>query len=528
MNNAVIYARFSSHGQNEQTIESQIRICKEYAQKQGLNVIRIYDADKAKSASKETHKRRDLHKMFADAETKTFQYIIVYKLNRFARNRNESRIFKSELERHGVRVLSATEHITDDEGGELYEMILEWNDEKYSQRLSKNILDGIDTSVENGTYTGGTIIYGYKLIDSGLRGRKDSVIHKVAIDDEQAELVKFAFNEYAKGTSKKDIADILNNRGIRINGKLFKGRTFDKWFSNEKYTGVFTLGGRTVSNMYPALIDKLLFNKVQGRLKQNAYFSGANSAKELYLLTGKLRCGHCESLMTADKGKSRLGIIYSYYACKKMRIKMEVPECIKKRENKENLEKDVVEIVVKYLRKPENANRAAEDTVNYYEKRTGLDNIKSIDMRIIKIRQEVNELADAFVKAKSALLQNTIENKISDFETILADLQEQKTKLELERGLQLTKKDILDFISTIIAGNSNDKEYRQKIINHLIKVIYVSDNDMITAWLSLSDEKEMGIVSLDNTNKVLNDTFGMKMGQYLCSSLIPSAQPYKN
>jgi len=268
MNTAVIYARFSSHGQNEQTIEGQIRICKEYAEKNGFNVIKVYQGDKAKSASKETEKRKDLHRMFSDASTGTFQHIIVYKLDRFARNRNESRIFKSELLKHGVRVLSATEQITDDEGGELYEMFLEWNDEKYSQRLSKRVHHGIDTSVRNGTYCGGFVIFGYKLIDTDKRGSK-GIIHKVAVDEPQAEIVRFIFTEYAKGTGKKEIANALNSKGAKYNGKPFVFRTFENWLSNAKYTGEFMLGERICDNTYPQIIDKALFAEVQKRLKSN-------------------------------------------------------------------------------------------------------------------------------------------------------------------------------------------------------------------------------------------------------------------
>ncbi|MCL2556151.1 MAG: recombinase family protein [Firmicutes bacterium] len=527
MNNAVIYARFSSHGQNEQTIDSQIRICKEYAQKQGLNVIRIYDGDKAKSASKETEKRRELHKMFSDAETKTFQYIIVYKLDRFARNRNESRIFKSELQKHGVRVLSATEHITDDEGGELYEMILEWNDEKYSQRLSKIVLEGLDTSVGKGTFTGGYLIYGYKLIDSGMRAKKGSVVHKVIVDEEQAELVKFVFEEYAKGTDKKEIADMLNSQGHRYKGKLFKGRTFDRWLSNDKYTGEFVFGGREVKNMYPQIIDRLLFEQVQERLKRNAYFSGANSTKEPYLLTSKLRCGHCESLMTADKAV-KAKAIYRYYACKKMRVS----ECDKKRENKESLEKDVVEIVVRFLKKPENLNKLADDLMDYQEQRLGGDGLRSLEVRINKTQQEVEELADAFVKAKSSLLQNTIEKKMNDFEMLLDDLQTQKHKLELERGKRITKTDIIDCIADLLQGDTNHLDYRRKIIDNLISVIYISDNGLIVPYLKTKDTKIVSEPSLDTTNSVLNNIFGTNFGTNLddkehfsSSTLLPTAPP---
>ena len=142
MENAVIYPRYSSHGQNDMTIEGQIRICTEFAHSRGLNVIKIYP-EKAKSASKDTHKRKAFQQMLHDAESGAFQYIIVYKFDRFARNRFESMMIKHQLkEKCGVKVLSALEPVTDDEGGELYEMFVEWNDEKYSQRLSVRIRDG--------------------------------------------------------------------------------------------------------------------------------------------------------------------------------------------------------------------------------------------------------------------------------------------------------------------------------------------------------------------------------------------------
>ena len=81
-------------------------------------------------------------------------------------------------------------------------MFVEWNDEKYSQRLSVRIRDGLTTSVENGTFTGSKLIFGYKLIDTDKTGKKGT-IHKVAIDEKQAEIVRFVYNEYAKGTDKQ-------------------------------------------------------------------------------------------------------------------------------------------------------------------------------------------------------------------------------------------------------------------------------------------------------------------------------------
>ena len=146
MKNAVIYARFSSQGQNEQSIESQIRICTEYAEENGYSVVEVYK-DKARTGTNDS--RPAFQKMIKDAASGQFQYIIVYMFDRFARNRHDSILYKEMLKRdYGIRVVSATQPISDDEGGEFYEMFLEWNDEKYSKRLSKRVKNGLDTSVK--------------------------------------------------------------------------------------------------------------------------------------------------------------------------------------------------------------------------------------------------------------------------------------------------------------------------------------------------------------------------------------------
>ena len=472
MNNAVIYARFSSVGQNEQTIEGQTRVCRDYAERQGLSVIGVYDADKAKSASKETEKRKDLHRMFADAETGAFQYIIVYKMDRFARNRNESRLFKGELAKHGVRVLSATENITDDEGGELYEMFLEWNDEKYSQRLAKRIRDGLITSLENGTYTGTKIIYGYKLIDTDRKGKK-GVIHKVAIDEEQAAVVRSVFEQYAKGRSKKEIVDELNAQGLKHKGEPFHTRLFEKWLVNVKYTGEFERFGRVWDNIYPPIIDKLTFERVRERLKENQILSGANSAVEPYFLTGKAHCMKCGTPMVSDGGTCRNGSKLYYYACKKKKKNL----CIKKRNYKNPLERGVTVFVQDCLSDPAIADKAVDDSLNFHERRTGDDGLKSIETRIANANAEAEQMTSSYITAKSDLLRANIEKKMSELEIYLKDLNAQKARIKLERGAIVTKAQLLEFVAELVKGDPDDKAFQKKIIDNLVYKVYIDDTD---------------------------------------------------
>ena len=91
---------------------------------------------------------------------------------------------------------------------------------------------------------------------------------------------------------------MLNEQGYRVKGKLLKGKSFDKWLTNQKYTGTFTFGGRECSNIYPPIIDKETFDAVQERLAKNRYtLGGKETARVPYLLTGNVVCanGHTKS-----------------------------------------------------------------------------------------------------------------------------------------------------------------------------------------------------------------------------------------
>ena len=139
------------------------------------------------------------------------------------------------------------------------------------------------TSVNNGTYTGGRLIYGYK---------KDG--NRVVIDEDAAEVVRYIFAEYAAGVSKTDIAAALNKKGLRHHGgKLYTAKSLDKMLVNQKYTGTFYFGDRLATKTFPRIIEQSVFDAVQKRAQANKYFSGANSAKVTYLLQGKVYCGHC-------------------------------------------------------------------------------------------------------------------------------------------------------------------------------------------------------------------------------------------
>ena len=138
--NVVIYARFSSHSQTEQSIEGQLKVCYEYAKSNGYTVIGEY-IDRAQSGT--TDNRLEFQRMISDSDKHTFEGVLVYQLDRFARNRYDSAINKSKLKKNGVRVISAKENIADDPSGILVEGVLESMAEYYSAELSQKIHRGM-------------------------------------------------------------------------------------------------------------------------------------------------------------------------------------------------------------------------------------------------------------------------------------------------------------------------------------------------------------------------------------------------
>ena len=158
--NVVIYARFSSHSQTEQSIEGQLKECYAYAERMGYTVVGEY-IDRAQSGKFDT--RTDFQKMIADSEKHTFQGVLVYQLDRFARNRYDSAIYKAKLKKNGVRVLSARENITDDASGILIEGVLESMAEYYSAELAQKIHRGMLINAEKCLSNGSNPGLGFKV-----------------------------------------------------------------------------------------------------------------------------------------------------------------------------------------------------------------------------------------------------------------------------------------------------------------------------------------------------------------------------
>ena len=301
--NVVIYARYSSDRQTEQSIEGQLKECYEYARRNGYAVVGEY-IDRAISGT--TDHRPEFLRMIADGDKKLFQAVLVYQLDRFARNRYDSATYKAKLKKNGIRVLSARENISDDASGVLMEAVLEGMAEYYSVELSQKIRRGMDINAEKCLSTGGNLALGFRV---------DSEKH-IQIDPDTAPVVQKIFEMYASGQSMADIIRYLNANHIKTSyGNEFNKNSLNRILRNKRYIGVYTYRGTETPDGLPRIISDDLFYEVQDMMGKKKKAPARAKALESYILSTKLFCGHCQAAMTGISGTSKTGTKYHYYQC---------------------------------------------------------------------------------------------------------------------------------------------------------------------------------------------------------------------
>ena len=187
----VIYARYSCEKQTEQSIEGQLRVCKEYAQRNDILILKTY-VDEAISGT--TDKRDEFPHMIKDSAKKEWDYVLVYKLDRFSRDKYATAIYKKTLKDNGIKVLSCMENIPDTPEGIILESLLEGMAEYYSAELSQKVLRGLNENRQKGLYTGGKVIFGYRAKDK-----------RIEIYEPEAEIIRQIFDKLVADTSMKEI-----------------------------------------------------------------------------------------------------------------------------------------------------------------------------------------------------------------------------------------------------------------------------------------------------------------------------------
>ena len=315
----VIYARVSSDKQEvDLSISAQLKALREYAGTHDYEVVTEY-IDQAESGR--TADRPQFMQMIATAKRKEkpFSLILVWKFSRFARNREDSILFKALLRKCGVQVVSINEPTEDTPTGKLFEAMIESIDEFYSANLGQEVTRGMRESASRGFYVSAKAPYGYQKIKVNDAGKERFKLEPIS---PESEIVKRIFSDYQRGTGVKSILKTLNKEGIPSPGKKeWNKAQVHNILHNESYTGTLVwcktsirkLTPIRVENSWPALVDRTSFDTVQRMLAERSpKIMNPRRVSSRYILSGLARCGHCGKALGGREAKSGRN---TYYVC---------------------------------------------------------------------------------------------------------------------------------------------------------------------------------------------------------------------
>ena len=451
----VIYARFSSHSQTEQSIEGQLKVCYEYARAYGHEVVGEY-IDRAQSGTNDN--RTDFQRMIEDSEKHTFQGVLVYQLDRFARNRYDSAINKAKLKKNGVRVLSAKENITDDASGILIEGVLESMAEYYSVELAQKITRGMQINAQKCLSNGSNPGLGYKV-------NKD---RSFSIDEEEAPVVREIFERYAAGEPVANIVRDLNARQLKTSiGRNFNPNSVTRILKNRRYIGYYIYKGQETAGGMPRIIDDVLFEKVQAILAVNKKAPGRTKGKMSYLLTTKLFCGYCKEEMTGHAGTSKTGTMYHYYKCKGARKKL----CHQKTISKTMLEESVIQTCLR-LFTDYRVRFVADEISRLCQQEADMLSINRIQAAIDEINHAIDNLWRALEQGQSV---QKITDRIYKREAEKRELQKQLA-IEQQKNAVYDYLHILAYLDYVLSSNCKDNQIRNELITLFVDSVYLFDD----------------------------------------------------
>lgn len=455
-----LYMRYSSDRQSEQSIEGQLRELLAYCTKHAYRVSAVY-VDRAISAHTSMTKRPAFQQMLADSKRASWNIVLVWKLDRFARNRQDSAAARALLYKNGCSVESATEAISATKEGRLLESVLEGLNEYYSDELREKIIRGNRESALKGNALGGSVPLGYKIENK-----------KWALDPLTAPLVAEAFDRYANGETVATICDDFNARGYRTaKGAKFNKSSFKNIFRNEKYIGVYKYKDIRRENAVPRIVTDDVWAKVKARLKVNEEAPARGKAKVPYLLAGKIFCGRCGSQMVGECGRSKNGHTYNYYSCAGRKTRR---TCNKKPVPKDWIEdmvtQDALEVltddVIEYV-----ATVAAKQSEEEIQQDT---NIPAIREQIADIERKVRNLTKAI--EASGMAPDVLVARIAELESQRKGLSAQLLE-EQHSVIHLTKDMVVYYLESVRKQAIPLESQKKMLIDLFINSVTVYDDE---------------------------------------------------
>lgn len=496
---AAAYARYSSDMQREESIEAQIRAISNYCANNDIEIIDYY-IDRAKTATNTS--RPAFQKMINDAMSDAFDIVVVHKLDRFARNRYDSIVYRAQLKNFGVVLLSVIENLDGSPESLILESVLEGMNEYYSRNLAREIEKGKTENAYQARHNGGIPPLGYD-VDKEMR---------LVINEKEAICVKYIFESIANGATNRTVFEHCKKNGWKTKiGNDFTSSSLFSILRNEKYIGVYVYnrsapknasGSRNghkykataeiirVEGIIPPIISDELFARVQRQLSKRRTRSGRSIAKRVYLLSGKLRCGYCGAPLVGNtRNPIKRKKEYSSYRCSSRQhgLKCDLREVEKTGIEKLVLEKvseslfdpsvqpDILNEYRKYIRKIAKHNRS-EATV---EKRA-----------LAKVEREIRNLIQALAEAKSS--SPSIVKRIGELEKTKGELENQ---IHISSNIEtdpLTEADIIERIEKAKSQiNDGSSQCINRLIEDLISEIVVTNNRIDIFLIFLSKKENL-------------------------------------
>ncbi len=458
---AVIYARYSSDSQREESIEGQIRECTAYAKKNGITIVKHY-IDRAISAK--TDNRPQFQQMIKDSDKKLFDIVLVWKLDRFARNRYDSARYKTQLKKNGVKLVSATEIISEGPEGIILESVLEGYVEYYSADLAEKVVRGQTENILKGRCNGGRGTFGYTL---------DSE-RKFHIDPLASPFVLESFRKYRNGLTMKEIRDWLNENGIKNPvGGAFTYNSVEHMLKNRRYIGELKFRDVVVPDAIPPIVPLELFDDVQEKIAKNKKAPARRKAEDDYLLTTKLHCGYCGALMFGESGTSRTGEVHRYYKCATAKKKK---GCKKKTVRKQWLEDLVVNQTMQLVR-----NDAAMESI--IAKVMELQNKENTNIPLYEkqLRDAESGIQNMLNAIQAGILTSSTKERLEQLEETKRELEARIAEEKLAKP-KVTEEFIRFWLLRFRKLDMSLKDQRQALVDTFINSIYLYDDKVLITF----------------------------------------------
>ena len=492
----VIYARYSSSGQRDESIEGQLRDCYAFAEKYGITIVGEY-CDRALTGT--TDKRPEFQRMIRDSSKGQFTVVICWKNDRFARSRYDSAVYKYRLKQNGVRLLYAKESIPEGPEGIVLESVMEGFAEYYSANLSQNVKRGNYDSALKRQTLGQTVL--------GLRKGPDK---RFEIDPATAPVVRRIFEEYGAGRSAVDIFTDLNAEGFRTSrGNLFNKNSLRRILQNEKYIGVYEFADIRDEQGIPAIIDKELFYKVQKMVEKHHCSPAAKKTEGGFLLTAKLFCGECGAPMTGDGGTSKTGRTYSYYTCNNRRAK----RCKKERAPKDWIEDEVVARLAEIVQDDVVIQEFADRFMEWQSKNRGNGALAGLEQRL---KQNEAAIKNTMSVIDSGFITDSLKSHLVELEAERVSLEagiarERMDAPELERDA------VVWFLESFRTIDQTDVGWRIFIIETFLQAAYLYDDGRLILHLNFGGKNNK--ITLKLAERAVSE------GAALSSNFAPSGAP---